>query len=199
MVPIFIPYTYGDEVVINDEIGPLGYCKCSKCKKMSLHMMGEGTLQKRVDGFIPAGRKHKSYIIECKKCGNFFIPKPGKEEELIELAKKYPADIDFYQIESEVSDFYSENSKNYHTPDAAIEHFPTDCASALAKGKSQDYQKAVFDSAKAFIYNQAWRKSTMGKIEKKANILTAIIMIGIVALIIGAIAGIAALVRNLSK
>ena len=78
---LFIPYTYGDEVVIEDELGPLGYVKCSKCKKMSLYTMGEGTLQKRIDSIIPAGRKRKSYIIQCHKCKAFFLPKVGREEE----------------------------------------------------------------------------------------------------------------------
>lgn len=197
MAVLFIPYTYGDEVTVSDEIGPLGYYKCSKCKKMSLHLMEEGTLQKHVDGFIPAGRKRNSYLIECTKCKKFFIPKAGKEADLFELTKQYPTNIDFEEIESEVSEFYSNKHHNYTNPDEAINQFPKDCVNAIAKEKPKKHQKAVFDSATAFIYNKEWRKSTMGKIEKKANTLTALIMIGIATLIIGAIAGIVALIRNL--
>lgn len=199
MAVLFIPYTYGDEVTVGDEIGPLGYYKCKKCKKLSLHVMEEGTLQKHIDGIIPAGRKHKSYIIECNKCGSFFVPKAGKESELYELIEQYPASIDFEQIESKVSDYYSNDSHIYINPDVAIEQFPKNCVDAIAKDKPKNYQKAVFDSAFAFIYNKEWSKSTMGKAEKKVNTLTTLIMIGIVILIIGAIAGIVALVRGLSK
>ena len=199
MAVILIPYTYGDKVTVGDKVGPLGYLKCKKCKKLALHIMEEGTLQKHIDGFIPAGRKHESYVIECNRCGNFSIPKVGKEGELYELIKQYPANIDFEQIESLVSDFYSNDSHVYLSPDAAIEQFPKNCVDAIAKNKPKNYQKAVFDSAFAFIYNKEWRKSAMGKMDRKVNILTAIIMIGIVALIIGAIAGIAAIIRNLSK
>ena len=197
MAVLFIPYTYGDEVAVSDEIGPLGYFKCGKCKKMSLHVMEEGTLQKHIDGFIPAGRRRKTYLIECEKCGKFSVPKDGKEESLLELINQYPAQIDFEQIESEVSEFYSSDSCNYANPDEAIERFSKDCVSAIAKDKPVKYRKAVSDAATAFIYNKEWHKSTMGKIEKKANILTALIMIGIVALIIGVIVGIVALINNL--
>lgn len=199
MIPVFIPYTVGDKVNVGAEIGPIGYFKCKKCKKMALYIMEEGTLQNHIDGFIPMGRKRKSYIIECKRCGNFFTPKDGKEYELIKLTEKYPANIDFEEIENEISELYEKDKSKYTSPDIAIKQFPKDCVNIIAKGKPEKYQKAVFDSAVAHIYNKEWRKSTMGKIEKKANIITALIMIGIVLLIIGAIAGISALIRNASK
>lgn len=199
MTTILIPYTYGDKVTAGEEIGPIGYFKCKKCKKMSLHVMEDGTLQKNIDGFIPAGRKRKSYVVECNKCGRFFIPKPEKEDYLVELAKHNPKRKDFEQIEFEVSEYYSKNSKDYTNPDMAIEQFPNNCVKAIAKDEPRKYQQAVFESATAFIYNKAWRKSTAGKEEKLINIIATLIFILIVVLIILALAGLGSLISNLSK
>ena len=166
---LFVPYSYGDKFESLDEYGSIGDIKCGKCGKMANFALQTGTLQNHIDGVFPAGRKRKTYIIKCNKCGAIFIPHDDKIDELIESTKKYPASFDFDALEEEVEKAYKDKTEVYLTSEQELERFPLDCVEKLAKDKPKEYQDAVREVATAFIFNKEWPKTKAGKKERRRS------------------------------
>lgn len=181
---LLIPYSTGDQFESLDDYGSVGYLKCRKCGKMANFTLQTGNLQNHIDGFIPAGRKRKAYIIECSKCGALFIPHDDKIDDFIELTKKFPVNFDYDAMEEIVAETYKDKSEVYLTPEQELERFPLDCVEKIAKNESKKYQAAVREVATAFIFNKEWPKTKGGKREKRwSNIKAAVRLFWIVFLI----------------
>lgn len=165
---ILVPYTVGNKFNETDDLGSIGYIKCNQCGKIANFRLKKGTLQNKMDGVIPLGRKHETYMIQCRNCNSNYIPKEEKLDQMIELTKNYPASFDHEMIEKEIDKLYKNKTEIYLTGEQAITQFPILCEEKLASKKSKAFQNAVKEAAVAYIYNIEWPKTIAGKKEERA-------------------------------